>query len=308
MPEVSAIIPTRNRPQLVLEAVRSVLEQTLRDIEVIVVIDGPDPATEAALAQCMDPRLRVMPLAESVGGSEVRNIGGLAAASPWVAFLDDDDVWSPRKLELQLAAVKASPHREVLSATRFRLHKEGSPDTCWPLRFPAPGENLSEYFFCTSRNVFQTSTLMCRRETLEKTPFTVGLRRLQDWDWMLRVMARPDVGLVCVDEVLTTYYVHDATISKAADWNSSLAWLRENRHLMSKRAYSCFLSKKCAADARRQKAPASAFLELLGESFRHGEPSARSFAMFCAYALLSSETRHKVGDLLYRSRGAVASS
>jgi glycosyltransferase involved in cell wall biosynthesis len=300
MPLVSAIIPTRNRPHLVLAAIHSVLTQTMPDLEVVVVVDGPDHETVEALKQIGDERVRVIPLPESVGGCEARNTGAREARSPWIALLDDDDEWHPQKLALQLAAIKAGVPGEVLSTTRFLLRSESGPKSVWPLRFPEMGEDLSEYLFCTSRNLFQTSTLMCARETILKTPFTVGLRRLQDWDWMLHVMARPEVRLVCVDEVLTTYNVHAGTVSKASDWENSLAWARENRHLMSKRAYSCFLSKKCAADARRQNAGSGAYLRLLGESFRYGEPSARSFAMFCAYTLLSSEKRHKLGDFLYR--------
>jgi glycosyltransferase involved in cell wall biosynthesis len=71
-PVVSAVIPTRNRPQLVCRAVHSVLSQTVRDIECIVVIDGPDMETVHALREIADPRLRVIELPENVGGCEAR--------------------------------------------------------------------------------------------------------------------------------------------------------------------------------------------------------------------------------------------
>jgi len=70
---VSVIIPTRNRPQLVLRAVRSALNQTYPHLEVIVVVDGPDPATKEALETVVDGRLRVVALDQSVGGSDARN-------------------------------------------------------------------------------------------------------------------------------------------------------------------------------------------------------------------------------------------
>ena len=63
------------------------------DVEAIVVIDGPDAASQHALARIGDARLRVIALPESVGGSEARNIGARAAASRWIALLDDDDEW-----------------------------------------------------------------------------------------------------------------------------------------------------------------------------------------------------------------------
>ena len=95
-PVVSAVIPTRNRPELLCRAVRSVLSQTIRDIECIVVIDGPDMATVNALREIADARLSVMELPENVGGCEARNLGARAAKGEWVALLDDDDEWLPQ--------------------------------------------------------------------------------------------------------------------------------------------------------------------------------------------------------------------
>src|SRR5437764_416053 len=104
MPELSVVIPTAGRPALVVRAVGSVLAQTLRDLEVIVVVDGLDPPSEAALAALADPRLRMIVNPRSVGPGEARNVGVAAARAPWVAFLDDDDEWLPEKAARQLAA------------------------------------------------------------------------------------------------------------------------------------------------------------------------------------------------------------
>src|SRR6185369_15668619 len=112
-PDVSVVIPTLNRPDLAVRAVHSALAQTHAALEVIVVVDGPDPATEAALAQVADPRLRVLVLAERGKAPNARNQGALAAAGRWTALLDDDDEWLPTKIETQLrlaaTAGKASP-------------------------------------------------------------------------------------------------------------------------------------------------------------------------------------------------------
>src|ERR1700743_3192727 len=109
MPIVSIVIPTAGRPQLVLAAARSVLAQTVTDIELIVVVDGPDPDTEAALTTVADPRLRVLRNPASVGPGQSRNVGLAAARGDWVAFLDDDDEWLPQKLARQLAAAPPGP-------------------------------------------------------------------------------------------------------------------------------------------------------------------------------------------------------
>ena len=78
-PLVSVIIPTFERPALVLQAVNSALKQTINDLEIIVVIDGGDSATRAALESLSLPQLRVLPLKEQVGGSRARNEGVVIA-------------------------------------------------------------------------------------------------------------------------------------------------------------------------------------------------------------------------------------
>ena len=118
---VSAVIPTRGRPDLVLRAVRSVLAQTLREIEAVVVVDGNDPATVWALQDVArtDSRLRIVALPTSLGGSDARNRGVDEARGEWIAFLDDDDEWLPGKLEAQLRAVSPSRAPVVIGTCRI---------------------------------------------------------------------------------------------------------------------------------------------------------------------------------------------
>ena len=103
---VSVVIPTRNRPEMVVMAVASALRQSFGNLEVIVVVDGEDPRTRAALSAFSDARLRVIDLAVNVGGAEARNSGVRAARGEWVAFLDDDDEWLPQKLSRQMEAAR----------------------------------------------------------------------------------------------------------------------------------------------------------------------------------------------------------
>ncbi len=97
-PRVSAIITTCARSHLVGHAVRSALGQTLRDIEVVVVVDGPDTATQRVLAGMRDERLRVHICPERGGQAAAINKGVAIARGAWTALLDDDDEWLPDKL------------------------------------------------------------------------------------------------------------------------------------------------------------------------------------------------------------------
>lgn len=296
MSRVSAVIPTRGRPQLVTRAIESVLAQTHSDVEAIVVIDGRDYETFQHLQHITDPRLRVIHLEESVGGSEARNTGARAATGEWVALLDDDDVWFPEKIEQQLRQAQTSKSRLTLLTTRFITRFEDR-DEIWPQRFLKAGEHLSEYLFCFPRNVFQTSTLMCTRDLLIEEPLLKGLKRLQDWDWLLRVAARGDVELLTNHQVLSIYYVagQASTISKRADWQLSLDWARANRSLMTSRAYAYFIAKKCAPDAAQQRVSKSTVLMLLGECAFSGGGSIGAPLFFFMYFLLPPDSRQRLG-------------
>jgi len=142
-PQVSAVIPTRHRPGSLLQAVESALAQTYALAEVMVVIDGPDPATESMLQAINHPRVRVVALPAPVGGSDARNAGVAAARGEWVAFLDDDDEWLPNKIERQLAMLPLGNGDPIVSC-RF-LARTAAGDRIWPERLPQPSEPLCEY-------------------------------------------------------------------------------------------------------------------------------------------------------------------
>jgi len=103
MPAVSVIIPTFNRSKLVVNAIQSVLSQTYRDYEIIVVDDGSTDNTAEALAPYMD-RIQYVYQA-NLGASAAQNRGVQLARGKWISILASDDLWLPTKLEAQLKVV-----------------------------------------------------------------------------------------------------------------------------------------------------------------------------------------------------------
>ena len=101
---LSIIIPTYNRPKLLLRAVNSALAQTIEDFEVIVV----DDCSSEPIDLPPNPRLRIIRLPENKGGSAARNIGTQAAKGHWINFLDDDDELLPRMAEVALKTLQQS--------------------------------------------------------------------------------------------------------------------------------------------------------------------------------------------------------
>lgn len=100
-PLLSIIIPTHNRPQLVIRAVKSALEQTIEDLEVIVVDDASQVPPELP----QDSRVRMIRLSQPSGGAAARNIGTSSACGRWITYLDDDDILLPDMAAVSLKAL-----------------------------------------------------------------------------------------------------------------------------------------------------------------------------------------------------------
>ncbi len=125
-PPVSVVLPTYQRASTLARAIRSVLEQTYRDFELIVVDDGSTDGTAEILARLEDPRVRCIRLDANRGASAARNAGIRAARGRLLAFQDSDDEWLPSKLERHLAAFRAhGPGIGVVYSDMERIWKDG---------------------------------------------------------------------------------------------------------------------------------------------------------------------------------------
>ena len=111
MPEVSVIIPTFNRAAWVVSAVESVLNQTFRDVELIIVDDGSTDETPEALER-FGSKITIV-AQPNRGVSAARNAGIGFASGKYICFLDSDDIWKPRKLEIQLAVMNRNPEYKI---------------------------------------------------------------------------------------------------------------------------------------------------------------------------------------------------
>ncbi len=244
-PIVSVVVPTRHRPDLVVRAVSSALAQTLSDIEVVVVIDGLDRATEKALAAIDDCRVKTICNEIPVGGSEARNLGIRRSRGQFIALLDDDDEWMPDKLSRQLEEAWKSEKKFPVTTCRL-IARRPEGDAVWPARAMRPGESMSEYLLCREASIrqgegfIQTSTLLVPRALMLDVPFTASLPRHQDWDWLIRAAAHPGVEFLWVWEALVIYHIdtYRNSVSAARSPAPSLNWVNGNGLVTPKaRAY-----------------------------------------------------------------------
>jgi glycosyltransferase involved in cell wall biosynthesis len=253
------------------------------------VIDGPDEATRSALQSIDDPRVRVDVLDRGLGAAAARNAGVAAARAVWIAFLDDDDEWHPDKLALQVRAASGSRFRMPIISCRT-LACRNDAMFLWPRRTPRADERMSEYIFCRSSpfwgegDVF-TSTILARRQLLEIVPFRVGLRRYIENDWLLRAINIEGAGVefAAFDDPLVFWHIDDdrARLTNTPDWRESLAWIRENRRLVTARAYAGFLLGDVGVTAGKRR-EWRAVGPLLKEAFARGRPRLFDLTLFVA--------------------------
>ena len=310
-PEVSVVIPTRQRPALVPRAVRSALAQTLREIEVVVVVDGPDDSTGEALSGIDDERLRIVQLAASGGAPAARNVGAREARGRWVALLDDDDEWLPDKLATQLELGKNSPHPLPIVASRLFVRTPRT-EFLLPRRLPGPDEPLSEYLAVRhglfhGEGFIQTSTIFAPTELLRQVPFADGLRRLQELDWTLRCLQVDGVGLVYASEPLVIWYADEnrPRVSFDSPWRDIVEWLKQSRTRVTPRAYAALAMSVVSSMAADSNDP-RVFRDLLREARRHGDPKLIDYLTFLQVWLIPSGVRRVVRDFVLgrRSRRA----
>ena len=209
-PTVSVIIPTYNRAHLVGKAIQSVLNQTYKDFEIIVVDDGSTDNTNEEIAKSFnDPRIRYICHEQKRGGSAARNTGIKAAHGEYIAFLDSDDEWLTEKLERQIGFFEQSADNiglvycgyQYVSARTRRIISE-----------KPPYEKV--FYEAALVNMYQakTSTILLKQTIVSKVNgFDPLLASFQDWDFSLRVAKH--CTFKELSDVLVRCYVHEHRIT-----------------------------------------------------------------------------------------------
>lgn len=308
-PLVSVVIPTRGRPALLLRAIEGVLAQSVASLEVIAVIDGDDPATVAAVEAVADPRVRYLALAQSGGPGAARNAGVAVAKGEWVAFLDDDDEWSPAKLETQLAAaaragdvgdrlIVMSRSRVITPEAEFIRPTEGFADD----------RPIDEWLFDRrswmkgGQSFIQSSSLMAPRSLLLRAPFP-STRLHEDWEIVIDAIKQHGCRLVTAPEPEVLHYLHhgDGSLSRESNWRQSIAWLDGMGDRVTRRAYAGFCLTVVAQGVTRARAH-DALWPLLSRAFGRGRPTAKQLFVYAMLWAFPDRLRRRVRAALQGER------
>lgn len=189
-PSVSVVIPTYNAGRYVTQAIDSVLAQTPQPTDILVIDDGSTDDTEERL-QPYRNRVRYLPQ-RNQGVSASRNRGIAEAHGDFVAFLDADDVWHPRKLELQMQVFARRPELSFLSAQRFPWPVPAFPEV--DVADPCPFLVTIPWARMVVQNQLDTSSIVCRRELLNEVgPFDTRMQGPEDHDLWVRIAERTPI-------------------------------------------------------------------------------------------------------------------
>jgi glycosyltransferase involved in cell wall biosynthesis len=200
-PTVSIVIPVYSRADTIARAITSAKDQTFQNHEIIVVDDGSTDDTVATVEALAVEQLRIIRHDANRGAAAARNSGVAAARGRWIAFLDSDDAWEQQKLERQVAMMEAAEPTVRACVTGFRLFRGNQSSTVLN-DYTSADFHRQILFGCS---ISPGSTLMAERGVFaEIGPFDEQMRRLEDWDWLLRFARRHDLAFV--PEPLATIY------------------------------------------------------------------------------------------------------
>jgi Glycosyl transferase family 2 len=206
--EVSVVIPTRDRWRFARSAVGMALEQEGVAVEVVVVDDGSTDETAERLATWRNPRLRVLRRAGGHGVSAARNSGIAEAQGEWVALLDDDDLWSPSKLRLQLEAARAE-NADWAYASAAVVDQQRN--LVWAALPAPPARDID--LALRSHNVIPggCSNVIARTALLRSVGgFDENLAVFADWDLWVRLASAARAA--AVSDVLVAYTEHEGNM------------------------------------------------------------------------------------------------
>lgn len=210
MPEVSVVIPSYNSAAYLPQAVDSVLAQTFRDVEVLVIDDGSTDDTAAVMGRYGEP---VRYIRQPNGGvSRARNRGIEESRGRYVAFLDADDTWFPQKLERQLSALDGKTDYRVCYSGFVRVDSNLAP--LGVHRGNPAGATLAG-LLTQGNQVGSICTVLVDRSLFDRTGgFDPQLSQCADWDMWVRLAVH--TPFLYVDESLVTYRQHGENMSRSA--------------------------------------------------------------------------------------------
>lgn len=204
---ISVIIPTYNRERVIERSINSVLNQTIKSLELIIVDDCSTDNTEKIVKNINDSRIKYIKLKKNSGACFARNKGIDEAKGNYIAFQDSDDEWFEKKLELQLKAIIETA-ADIVFCSFNRFEYGNTKNIIYP--------KLTHSHLCSNNELIlnslvSTQTILGKKQVFNKIKFNNSLPRLQDYDFIIR--ASMDYSIYYLGECLVNVYLQQDSIT-----------------------------------------------------------------------------------------------
>jgi glycosyltransferase involved in cell wall biosynthesis len=237
-PKIAVILPVHNRADVLPRAIQSVLDQELREFELIVIDDGSSDGSAKVAESFADKRIRLIRLDKNCGGNVARNEGIRSARAPLIAFLDSDDRYLPNKLAWTVAEFERRPKLELLVDSFTKVQPPGSRKAEVVRRNPVIHDREQFRTALFTRRLWKATPAITvkRLIAIEAGLFDETLRRLQDFDFLIRVSEMANCA--STDQVLWVKYWDAAAISGQDNMiPANVELVRRHPEYLRERAY-----------------------------------------------------------------------
>ncbi len=229
MVEFSVVIAVYNKEGYIGKTLESVLKQTYRNFEVVVVNDGSKDKSEEVILSFDDDRIKYFPQ-ENLGAGAARNAAIAKATKPWIALLDADDIWYPDYLDEQVRLIEKFPGERVF-ATNSRINKEGKfIDRNYSFSLPKE-DTVFNFFEASLRDSLLNSSLtVVHRDVLsEVNYYDTAIKSGQDTDLWVKIGLRHAV--VFSPKVCGHYEINETSLFESARKVSEKTTFEAYEHL-----------------------------------------------------------------------------
>ena len=211
-PVISVIMPTYNRADYLKKSIQSVLDQTINDFEIIIINNYSTDNTLDIISAFNDERIKVINFKNGGIIAKSRNQGILQSAGKYIAFLDDDDLWSSDKLEIQIKYLESHPEFDLVYSNALIIDEYGNKKGL--LRNPQEAKTGKIFLDLLYENFVPILTVLMKREIIKTNGLLnedPSMRAAEDYEYWLRASLHYNFGYI--DKPLTLYRIHSEGLS-----------------------------------------------------------------------------------------------
>ncbi len=202
--EVSVIIPTYNRAELLKRSIQSVLNQTYQNFELIIVDDCSDDNTREIVKSFKDPKIRYYKHSKNKGPAAARNKGIKHAKGKYIAFQDSDDEWLPEKLEIQIDCFKNS-EKEIGVVYCRAIKKNGKKTDNFPSPKISKADGYIYPYICRGNFILMPSAVIKKECLTDTGGFDELFTHMEDWELLIRISKKYNIRFIDVPLVKIHY-------------------------------------------------------------------------------------------------------